>query len=337
MPARTRPRTQRSTSTVPRPRARNPWRRGIPRSDRKIRPFPPFYGQSVRTSVDDQVGRSRSGSNVEEKQHLPAPRRGRASCTRTWSNPRDEESAMRNSPTSPSTGTSGITEESMAGHGPGTKAARRRVALVTVGAAVCALGGAALGGFGSPTASVASASGITPGLPSGFPSGTPALPGFPSSAEALASGLTSGHHASGSVSAHGNGASGNASAGTTGGLPSAQLPSTGGTGVTSLVPTGGLPAVGGASLPVPTSVPGVPSLPVSPPAGLPAIPAVPSLPVAGLVPTGGSAPTCVSTPPVPASPLGALPVTAGGSGSVTSPIGGISVTVSTSGATVCAS
>jgi hypothetical protein len=252
---------------------------------------------------------------------------------------------MRKSTISPLTttpGTTGSGQQAMAGHRRGTRTARRRVALVTAGAAVCALGGAALGGFGGVTQSLASASGITSDLPSGFPSGTPALPQFPTLAELLTSGLPSGQPVNGSASAHGNGASGSASVDTTEGVPSTQLPSAGGTGVPSLAPSGGLPAVGGASLPIPTSAAGVPPLPVSPPAGLPAVPAIPGLPSLPVpvpipLPSGASgAPTCVSTPPVPASPLGASPVTAGGTGSLTSAIGGITVSASTSGATVCA-
>ena len=95
---------------------------------------------------------------------------------------------MRRSTTSPKTGTAPEVE---AGHGHNARAARRRVALVTAGAAVCALGGAALGGFGGSPVPVASASGIAPSLPSGFPSGTPALPEFPTIAELLTSSISS--------------------------------------------------------------------------------------------------------------------------------------------------
>ena len=252
---------------------------------------------------------------------------------------------MRNQQSSPITGTSGSAKPATTGHERDPRSMRRRMAVVGAGVAVCALGGVALAGLGGATGGVASASGIVPTLPSGFPSGTPGLPDFPPSVAALTAALTSVRPVTGQVTAHGNGASVSASARSTGALLPVPGRTGGVTGVTSLVPTAalpaaGLPTTGGTALPIPPSAPSVPSLPVSQPAGLPAvptIPGVPSLPVAALVPTGGgTATTCVSTPALPASPLGAVPVSAGGTGSLSAPLGGVDVTVSTSGASVCA-
>ena len=246
-------------------------------------------------------------------------------------------------------------------HRPGRSAIRRRIALMATGATVCALAGTIASGLGSPPSTDAATANGLSGLPSDFPSGTPALPEFPSIPSVLLSSVTPGRAESGSASAQFDGKGGVVVPGASGGLPAAGLPSggglpgVGGTGLPPLPTSLGsvpLPATG---LPVPPVLSGVPSVPGLPaglqpnlpsavPAGLPpglpslpglaSIPGVPSLPVGSLGGSGGKA-NCVSTPPVPAGPLGSLPVTGTGTGSVTSPIGGITVSVSTSGATVC--
>src|SRR5665213_385236 len=212
---------------------------------------------------------------------------------------------------------------------------RRRTALVAAGAAVCALAGTVAGGLGSPGSSDAAAVNSTPGLPSGFPSGTPSIPGLPSIGGILLSSLTSGHQSSGSGSAQFDSTGAVSSPTLPGGLPATGLPSAGslpGVGSSGLPP---LPATGLPIPPLGSGLPSVPGLPTGLPAGLPAIPACLRSPLGGLGGSGGAA-NCVTTPPLPASPLGSLPVNGSGTGSATSPLGGVTIAVSTSGATVCA-
>ena len=76
---------------------------------------------------------------------------------------------------------------------PRKSAVRRRTAFVAAGAAVCALAGTFAAGLGSPVSTDAAAANGISGLPSGFPSGTPALPEFPSIASVLLSSLIPGH------------------------------------------------------------------------------------------------------------------------------------------------
>jgi len=245
---------------------------------------------------------------------------------------------------------------------PGGTAPRRglrRVGLFTTGAALCALAGSLAGGLGSAPASDAAASTVL-GLPSGFPSGLPAVPEFPAIAGLLLSRVAPGQSGAGTGAVGVSGTGRVSSTGSTGGLPPTGLPSIGSAGIptTLPVPVSGLPGAGGAGLPpipsggippLPTtglpippvgsvlaSIPGVPALASGLPSGIPGLPTLPPLPPLPVGGLGGGVPPCVSTPGLPASPLGSLPATGGGSVSASSPLGGVTVTASTSGATVCA-